>query len=224
MPQEGFLNQKPRSPGGLVIVLAAHAAVLTALALSKMEMPDIADYGFTEVRNIPIKPPPEPIPPEPKVDNKPFPKSVVDSVPPRVPDTPTDNPIIRDPVPPPLPIPSAGTYPGTGAFDPVIPRPLPPPPVPPVRIEPQIDPRSELQPPYPASEERLGNEGTVVVRVQIGTDGRVKEVSRIRATSEAFWRVTERHVLRHWRFRPATLDGKPVESSKTMTLHFRLPD
>ena len=36
MPQGGFLEQKPRSPTGLAIVIVGHVAVLSALALSKM--------------------------------------------------------------------------------------------------------------------------------------------------------------------------------------------
>jgi protein TonB len=85
-----------------------------------------------------------------------------------------------------------------------------------------MDGRSELQPPYPASEQRAGSEGTVVVLLTIGADGRVKAVRRISAASEAFWRATERHALRHWRFKPATVDGVPVESTQRLTVHFRL--
>jgi hypothetical protein len=29
-------------------------------------------------------------------------------------------------------------------------------------------------------------------------------------------------VLRNWRFKPATLDGRPIETSKVMTVHFAL--
>jgi protein TonB len=62
----------------------------------------------------------------------------------------------------------------------------------------------------------------VTIRVLIGTDGRVKAVEKVRTASDAFFRATESQALRHWRFKPATLDGKPVESSKVMTVHFRL--
>jgi protein TonB len=92
----------------------------------------------------------------------------------------------------------------------------------PVRLAAQMDPRSELQPPYPASEQRAGSEGTVVVLLTIGTDGRVTAVRRISAASDAFWRATERHALRHWRFKPATVDGVPVVSTKRLTVHFRM--
>jgi periplasmic protein TonB len=103
---------------------------------------------------------------------------------------------------------------------------LPPPPPPPFRRAAEFDPRyaRSLQPPYPAIERRAEREGTVRVRVTIGPDGRVTAVQRLEATTDAFWRVTELQALRHWRFRPATLDGRPVEDSKVLTLNFRLVD
>ena len=86
----------------------------------------------------------------------------------------------------------------------------------------RLDSSSELQPPYPAAEERAEVEGSVVIRILIGTDGRVKAVEKVRATSDAFFRATERQALRHWRFKPATVDGRPVESRQTMTVRFQL--
>ena len=121
----------------------------------------------------------------------------------------------------------------TGPIDPgpirIIPEPLPPrqpDPAPPVRIEAQLDPRfaSALQPQYPASEQRAQNSGTVRIRVTIGTDGRVRAVERVSATSDAFFAAAERQALSRWRFRPATVDGRPVESVKVMTVHFRIEE
>ena len=89
-------------------------------------------------------------------------------------------------------------------------------------MEARLDPRSELLPPYPAEEERAEREGMVTIKVFIGTDGRVKRAEKVSAASDAFWRETHRHALRNWRFKPATLDGKPVESVKTMTVRFVL--
>jgi protein TonB len=85
-----------------------------------------------------------------------------------------------------------------------------------------MDSRSQLQPPYPASEERMEREGKVSIRVTIGPDGRVKAAEKVSATSDAFFHETERHALRAWRFKPATVDGKPVESRQVLTVLFRL--
>jgi protein TonB len=80
----------------------------------------------------------------------------------------------------------------------------------------------DLQPPYPTAEQRLEREGRVVIRVTIGTDGRVKAAQKVSATSDAFYTATERHARARWRFRPATVDGQAVETTKTLTVVFRL--
>jgi protein TonB len=89
-------------------------------------------------------------------------------------------------------------------------------------MEARLDPRSELLPDYPPEEQRAEREGNVTIRVFIGPDGRVKRAEKVAAASEAFWRATERHAIRNWRFKPATLDGSPVESVKVMTVRFVL--
>jgi protein TonB len=96
----------------------------------------------------------------------------------------------------------------------------------PVRIAAQVDPnyRDALQPPYPRAMEQAGRNGSVRVRITIGTDGRVTAIEQLSATDDAFWRVTERQARTRWRFRPATLDGRPVVSTMLMTVTFRIPD
>lgn len=214
---EGFLAQKPRSPTSMIVIIAAHAAVLTALALSKMEVTTEV-FPIFKARNIPLDRPPPENPPEAKEKAKLPPETKIDYVPPSVPSLPNDTQVALDQQPNVQffdPGPSGET---DTAADPPKPLPLPDP----IRIAARMDSRSELQPPYPASEQRMGEEGTVVVRLTIGADGRVKAVERVSAASDAFWRATERHALRHWRFKPATVDGRPVESRQTVTVHFRM--
>jgi periplasmic protein TonB len=112
---------------------------------------------------------------------------------------------------------------GTGD---IVPPPRPPLPPLPVRRAAQVDPRyaGDLQPPYPPSEQRAQRDGRVQVRVTIGADGRVVAIALLSATSDAFWRVTQQQALRRWRFRPATVDGRPVEDSKVINLVFRITD
>jgi periplasmic protein TonB len=217
MAETGFLAQKPKSPTGLVLVIVLHGAALTAVALSKMEVVSV-DPGRLKTYQIPVEAPPPPeVIPEPKPQKQR--QSVIETVPPRVPTPPLADNIVID-----LPdIPSLPSDPIIGIDPPVAPEP-PVPPAPPVRVEAKMRASSELQPPYPASEQRMGREGTVTIRLLIGADGRVKSAEKVRATSDAFYRATERHALRHWRFEPATLDGRPIESRTTLTVHFRLND
>lgn len=220
MTTGGFLEPRKLSPTGLAVVITMHAAALGALAFLKG--PEILErIKPTIIFDVPVAPDPEPEPqPEPpRVDTRPPPRPApLDRLDSPI-ERPADGPVIADRPPQPWP-----------PVDDVAPDPLPParvePPAEPIRIAAVVDPRysGELQPPYPPSEERAQRGGTVRVRVTIGTDGRVKAIERLSATSEAFWLATERHARARWRFRPATLDGRPVESTKTMNVYFRIED
>jgi protein TonB len=120
-----------------------------------------------------------------------------------------------------------GADPGPGLIapkpDPIIET--PPAPLPVLKLA-RPDPRyaASLQPEYPSSMIRAELEGAVTVRVLVGTDGRVKQVETVSASSGAFEEATRRHALRSWRFLPATRGGVAEESWREMTVRFRLPD
>ncbi|CAH0349107.1 MULTISPECIES: energy transducer TonB [unclassified Sphingobium] len=86
------------------------------------------------------------------------------------------------------------------------------------------DPRymRDFQPDYPPAMQRAQEEGKVTVRVTIGADGRVTDIEKIFATTDAFWEATRAQAMRKWRFRAATRDGVSVASEKVMTVHFQL--
>ncbi len=215
MTDAGFYQPRHRSPTALTMVVLLHGAALAALAMAKMDMPTKPPVTRTEVELIEVKPDPKEFPPEPIEDVKPRNIDQFERI------VPTP--------PPPQPGPELDfdrTETNFTKAEPVTAepeaKPEPQPRPEPVRREARIDPRSELKPPYPASEQRMGNEGSVTVKVTIGTDGRVKSAQKLRATNDAFFQATLRHALRNWRFKPATVDGRPIESSKVMTLHFSL--
>ena len=100
-----------------------------------------------------------------------------------------------------------------------------------IKIEPifkpaQVNPRysSALQPGYPPGMIRAEREGVVMVRVLIGTDGRVKALESIKADDVQFLEATRKQAISKWQFLPATRDGTPVESWREMTVRFQLPD
>lgn len=225
MTATGFLEQKPRSPTGFGLVLLLHGAAIAGVLMIKG--PDIiAKRGVIDIIDIRAPEPPPPIDPPPQTERQdiPLPAPPAPHVPDRIVDTPpTPGPSFAEGPPTerfdPRPATSDAGTGGSGAGTvPPLDRPRPEP----VRTEALFSRGIEQQPPYPVSEIRGGREGSVRVQVRIGTDGRVKAVSRLSATSDAFWRATERHALARWRFRPATEDGRAVESNKTLTVHFRL--
>jgi len=82
----------------------------------------------------------------------------------------------------------------------------------------------DFQPAYPASELREQRDGRVSVRVLVGTNGRVKAVEQVSATSPAFFDATRRQALSKWRFKPATRGGVAEESWMTLSVTFQIKD
>lgn len=215
MSDQGYRRQGATSTS-FVAAVAINAALIALIATSAPSVFAPPDKPFEGV-NIPIDPPPPPIPEKPKTEAKKpastpisTPDSKVDVLVPRPNDIPTTD--VFDPIVDPGPL-----DPGTGVVvDP--PKPAP------VLVDAAPDARAEFQPAYPPSERRAGTEGSVTVRVLIGADGRVKQVEQVRTAAAAFFEVTKRQALSRWRFRPATRDGVPVESWRTMTLRFVLEE
>ena len=213
----GFLEQKKRSPVSLAAVIGLHAAALGAVILygtttfQKAAERRLTAINITEPQIPPEVTPPPPRPEAPRQLSTPTVTPPVLSLPSNLSAQVTPTTIYQPPLTPPAPIIVADATP-------VIP--------PPVRRAAQVDPnfRAALQPPYPAIEERAQREGQVRVRITIDANGRVTAIDQLSATSDAFWRVTQRQALSRWRFRPATVDGRPVESTMLFTVTFRLPE
>ena len=216
MANAGFFEQKSASPTRFAFVAAGHAAVLAAVLLAAGPVFEPQRKQRTQVEWVDLPQPPDPNPPQRQDPQRPVQRPIF--TPPQQVELPPRTPIGVETTGDPLP-------PQTGETTTVT---LPPrdPPADPIRVGPQLDPRyaSALQPQYPGAEQRAGRNGTVVIEVTIGTDGRVRAARRVSATSDLFWAAAERQALTRWRFRPATVDGRPVESSRTMTIHFRIED
>lgn len=204
----------PATMGAAILV---NGAIILAVALS----PIVAEYVPTPTiitgRNIEDRPPPPPDTPVEKQQPK---KADPIFVPDRAADTKTqidtgltttttetDTNTIVD---------------GTGGddFTETV-RELPKPPMPIFKAA-LRDPRfaRDFQPEYPVGKLRLEIEGSVTVRVLVGTDGRVRQVQVIRASDPDFAKATEKQALKAWRFKPATRDGTPVEDWQTLTVRF----
>lgn len=210
-----YTDTSSRSPISLGAAIAINGAVIGALMLAN---PDVVEQQFKVFRAIPILAEPPPPPPKsipPKRQSDPVERQAQSQ-----PDiaTRTDAPVdTGQPYFPPLP-----PQPNPGGEE--IGRTIESPPHKPVFVGPQINPRyrDALQPTYPPGMIRAEKEGVVVIRVLIGTDGRVKDVQKVEAAEEAFYRATAEQALKRWRFLPATEDGAAKESWKVMTIRFRL--
>ena len=106
----------------------------------------------------------------------------------------------------------------------------PPPPAPvaaprpAVRVAPVVSAASCQKPVYPAASKRLEEEGTVVLRFLIDTDGQVID-SQVQ-TSSGFDRLDQaaRSALSKCKFKPGSVDGQPEQSWASMKYTWRLED
>jgi periplasmic protein TonB len=221
MYANGFLEEKRRSPASLVAVIGLHAAALGAViafGTTTFLPPDRSGLKIITIRpEPPVPPPDQQPPPEQRPDQPQQHQSRLD--------TPAEDPPIS--TGPTVTGPSQPPQPPAGQAGPVRYAEVTTPRVPdPVRRAAMVDPnyRDALQPPYPRSMEQEARNGSVRIRITIGTDGRVSSIEQLSASDPAFWQVTERQARNRWRFRPATVDGRPVVSTMVMTVTFRIPD
>jgi len=209
----GARGIRPVSLGASLLI---NGAVLLALVYAAPKViPHHEPPLKVEFDPIPPPPPPEPQP-------QPHPRSAQPAPQPAVP-----TPKVVLPTPPTFELPRTltpdpGPILGLGNEPAVTPSPSPLP----ALVGASVDPRyaGDFQPAYPPSERRAGREGRVVVRVLIGVDGRVKQVEKVSATSDAFFAATRDRALAKWRFTPATRGDVPVEQWKTMNVSFVLQD
>lgn len=208
------------NPAGLTAAIAINAAAVAALVFAAPTIvTSIPKHRLTLIDIItPEPPPPDLAPPPPQLTAHHQIERIDAPIPP-IPQTPTADFTLPD-LPP---LPPAGPILGSDPGPLVRADPLPPPPLP-ALVDPAFDPRyaGDVQPVYPPAERRAGNDGRVTVRILVGTDGRVKQIERVSATSDAFWQATRDRALAKWRFRPGTRGGIPVEAWRTLSLTFVL--
>lgn len=199
------------SPNALLFVIAAHVAVVAAVMSVKMDLPRriFPPSIVTSIPLLPVpKPNPVPTPPAPHTTNLDRPTVV----PTDVDIQPVDTGGISS-----QPDPTAG-----GSVQPVAEPILPQKPIV-ARSGPQLlTPAAELKPLYPQSKLLAEEEAVLQLRLTIDERGRVVAVDPVGQVDGVFLRAARRHLIAHWRFRPASEDGRAVSSSTVITLRFQL--
>lgn len=189
--------------------------VVLLLLLIPAGLPDLAPRPDRPTRVVPldrVKPPTPPLPPE-----------IVDVVPPQP-------PVARMPVTPEVVRPVVDQVVIDEGSLPAEIVDTPPTDTGPIDIAPtgpiegvRLEYASASSPPYPRDQVRAGHEGTVLLRVLVDVDGRplqveVEQSSGHRRLDDA----ARRHVLKHWTFRPAMKDGRPVQAVGIVPIDFSL--
>lgn len=205
---------RPSSPNAMLIVVSAHIAVLAAVMSAKMDLPQRIATTTTIVDFLPADPPP--VEPErPTEPDQGAGEPNLAASPRIVPTPPTSLEIANaSPVLPDMRD-LIGSPPGP-AIDPA-PRSAP------VSVAAQLlTPAALLKPPYPQSKLLSEEEAVLKLRLTIGADGRVTAVEPAARANPEFLDAARRHILAHWRYRPASEGGRAVGSSVLITLRFQL--
>lgn len=214
-------------PSTLGLIIGGHAVAVGLLITAKMDVPLFPRPVETETYNVPLPPPP-PQPQPPKVEQKVQPTEL-----PPPPDSRIDRPSVILPTPQPGPTLDSGPALNSSAPDigsalgstlpPTPPLPLPKAEV--VRVAARaVTPVDLLRPPYPEAMRRTEEEATLRLRLSIDARGRVTAVEPLGQADPAFVASARSHLIRYWRYRPATEDGKAVASTLVITLRFELED
>lgn len=205
---------RPERAAGLVFVLALHAAALWGLWQHRLiPSPPEAMTLFVNFITPPApekKEEPKRIPP-PKPVEKPQPRQIVAQ-------TPVVAPMDYVAPPPPQPAPASVAPPGPPAL------PAPPKPAGPVTLGGELSVACpERTPPrYPSLSRRMGEEGAVVLRVELDEQGNVSS-ARV-ATASGYQRLDEAALaaVKSWRCTPAWRDGQPVRAVALQPFKFIL--
>lgn len=216
--QERRTAGRSASPKALTLIIAGHAVLIAAVMTAKM---DVVGPVIDEVPNtINVAPPPPPPPPTQHVEPQRQQQAIQDS---SIDQTQTivgmgqttsielDNgPPIRDIL----------TEIGTGTVTvPDPPRHVP------VLTGPRLATAGEaLKPPYPNDKLRAQEEATLRLRLTIDARGRVIAVDPVDRADPSFLEAARRHILKSWRYKPATEDGVGVTSTTVINLSFRLEE
>ncbi|MCL6741523.1 TonB family protein [Sphingomonas sp. RB56-2] len=208
--------ERTGSPKALTLIVAGHALALAAVLTAR---PEIIERMLPKpITVVDVRVPP----PEPAEQVKPLPRrpitqpSFIDQ----------ERPIIdmgqqlqtqidTDPS-----IADIGAVIGSGptiAIDP--PRHVP------VMTGPRLATSEEsLKPPYPNDKLRAEEEATLRLKLTIDARGRVTAVDPVGAADPSFLAAARKHIIRSWRYKPATEDGVAIPTTTMISLSFRLED
>lgn len=216
LPRNSYGSDARHHPVAALFAVGLPAALVAAVALSPMIMVTPPKSEPMTGTMIELEKPLDPPPPKQADDVEPMPRnaSTPDVVVPVIPTTPLTEPWVD----------TGPSITDAGPIDPGPPARAVDPPTTPKLVLAHLDERYAdlFQPDYPARAQREGIEGVAVVRVLIGTDGRVKAVELVSTDDPAFFEATKRRALTKWRFKATTRGGVAEESWKEMRVRFEI--
>ncbi|WP_088706997.1 energy transducer TonB [Noviherbaspirillum denitrificans] len=215
-------------PAAATILL--HAGLIAAVVAGLMTSPSPDKPAEPlQVRIVPPEPPPVAAPPTPvqPAPPQPAPPALKKERPAPRPQAET-RPAPQAKSTPPVQVPEAAfeAKPGPAAAPPAT---VSAPPAPPASPSPVRTSASEASyaatnrtPPYPRIALSNGDEGTVILRVLVTAEGTAGAVEIAKTSGHTLLDESARRTVLSWRFKPATVDGKPVAEWYQVPIPFKL--
>lgn len=210
------IGERRSSPNTMLFIISAHVAAVAAIMSAKMDLPKRILDGPTVIRFIRVPPPP------PLADTRTRPTQQSRVLYPAHEPQPMKDPPVALPDPTPTPGPSRDD--GRVATPSQPPIAINPQPVPVSTPAQPLTSASDLKPPYPESKLLAGEEAALTLRLTIDEHGRVVAVDPIGRADPVFLSAARRHLMSHWRYKPAMESGHAVASTLVVTLRFELDE
>lgn len=210
---------RDRSPRALALIIAGHALLLAGVLTARPEIAAQIVNPTPTIFDVPSDPPPLQ-PPQPRADrpqHEPVTQpSFIDQ----------ERPIINMEQQSAIQLATGPSIADIGAVigsGPI--TIIDPPKHMPVKLGPRLATSEEaLKPPYPLDMRRAEQEAMLRLKLTIDTRGRVTSVEPVGPADGSFLEAARRHILKVWRYKPATEDGTAVQSTTVISLSFRLED
>ncbi len=214
---------------GTSLVILAHAGLAWWLlgAVNATELPRQpapTTITATLLAAAPSAPPPPPAPAKPSASAAPVltsPREARQHTPPPKPVQKAKP--VQQPKPRPAPSPSSPPVNANPQATPAPASPAPaasPPPSEPARFDAAY--LNNPAPAYPGMSRRLGEQGRVLLEVQVSPDGRALQVAVVQSSGSSRLDQAARNAVQRWRFQPATEGGRPVSSRVRVPIEFTL--
>ncbi|GAB3628066.1 energy transducer TonB [Pandoraea terrae] len=217
----------PRTMTVVGVIVAAHLAALFGLAhLNKPAPATIEPTTFTATI-IPLPPAPQPTPALPKPQPEPPKPQVATATPPPKPRVQPKNTITQKAAPETPPAPTAPTAPAEPVKDAAPPAPVAPPVVAPAPSGPVEGLKvscDERVPVYPTQSRRIGEEGTVQIRMIIDERGVVSSASVVKSSGFARLDQAAKDAALAIRCKPPVSGGRVVSAAAVKPYNFRISD
>lgn len=209
------IGARQSSPNTMLFIICGHIVLIALVMSARMAFTPPASDPPTTIYRVPIAQPPPP--------NRTEPTRTPNGAATHYTHPEVERPSVTTPVEPWTPGPTFD--PGPAARPEPVPLPPLPMPLAPVGVTRDaqlLTPPSELRPPYPQSKLLAEEEAALTLRLTIDEQGRVVAVDPVGRADAVFLAAARRHLIAHWRYKPAMKDGRAVPSSITVTLRFEL--